>query len=65
MDALAPVAVIVRLGLDQGVEGVHDAAVAHDDNAHRAHAGALAVGGREIYGGKILHWSSNSSAKVI
>ena len=55
VDALAPVAVIVGLGLDEGIECVHNAAVTHNDNAHRAHAGALAVGGLKIDGGKISH----------
>ena len=55
VDALAPVAVIVGLRLDEGLKGVDNAAVTYNDNTHRAHAGALAVGSLKIDGSKIPH----------
>ena len=53
--ALAPVAVIVGFGLDKGIEGVGDFTVTHDDDPHRAHAGALAVGRLKVNRCKVSH----------
>ena len=48
-------AVVVGTGTDEAVERIDHLAAAHDHHAHRADAGALAVGRFEINGGKIGH----------
>ena len=47
---LAEPGVVVRIWMDEAVEGVHHFPIAHDDNSRRAHAGGAAVGGLEVYG---------------
>ena len=48
-------AVKIGTGTDQAVKRIDHLAAAHDDDAHRADARALAVGRFEIYGCKIFH----------
>ena len=55
MHTLAPVAVVVGFGLDERVEPVSDFPVTHDDNTHRADAGALAIGCLKINCSKVPH----------
>lgn len=53
VNAAAPVGVIFGFGLYQRVERVGNLSFSDDDQPHGAHTGALAVGGFEIYSGKI------------
>ena len=57
-----PIEIVVGLGLDEGIEGVDELTVAHDDDADAAHAGALVVGGLEVDGGEIEHGQGLFSA---
>jgi hypothetical protein len=50
-----PVAIIIRFGLDEGIERIYYLSVTHDDNTYAAYAGAFVVGGFKIYGGKVFH----------
>ena len=55
MDPPAEPLVVLRFGVDEAVEGVHDFASADDDDAHAADAGGLFVGGFKVDGGEIEH----------
>ena len=48
MDLLAEPGVVVRVRMNETVEGVHHFPIAHDDDAHGADAAGAAVGGFEI-----------------
>ena len=50
-----PIVVIIWLGLDEGIERVHELPFPNDHHAHATHAGALVVGGLKVYGGEIIH----------
>ena len=50
-----PIVVIVRLWLDEGIERIHKLIVFHNYHTYATHAGALVVGGLEIYGGEVVH----------
>ena len=53
----APVVIVVRFGLDEGVEGIDNLAIPYDDNAHGADARPLVVGCLKVYCCKVLHIS--------
>ena len=55
MDAHAGPVEILRLGLDEAVEGVDDAAVAHLHRSDGADAGGLVVGRLHVYGHEVSH----------
>ena len=48
VDLLAEPGVVVRIGVDEAVEGVHHFPIAHDNDAHGADAAGAAVGGFKI-----------------
>jgi len=56
VDKRVPIVVVVRLRLDEGIERVHELAIANDDYTDAAHAGALVVGGLKVYGGEGVHF---------
>ena len=60
-----PIQVVIRLRLDERIKRVHELAIANDDYADAAHAGALIVGGLEIYGGKGVHFLMYFSHKTL
>ena len=68
MDECVPIKVVIWLRLDKGIERVHKLAFANDDYTHATHAGALVVGGLEVYGGEGVHvvlgFHLKSNAKV-
>lgn len=51
----APVVIILRLGLDEGIELIHYLPTSHYYYANRADRRAIVVGRLEIYGCKVLH----------
>jgi hypothetical protein len=53
VDLRAPIGIVVRLGLDEGIELFRNLPVPHDDNANGTNAAALVVGCLEIYGCKV------------
>ena len=55
VDERVPIEVIVRLGLDEGIERVDKLALADNHHAHAANAATLVVGGLEVYGGEGVH----------
>ena len=59
MDLRTPVVVVVRLGLNEGVEGIDYLSVTNDNDTNRADAAALVVGGLKINCCKIFHLSFN------
>ena len=59
MHLTAPIVVIVRLGLYQGVEPVNNLTIPDDDYAHGADAGPLVIGRLEVYSSKISHRMSS------
>jgi hypothetical protein len=52
---LAKPGIVVRCGFYQGIEGVHDFSILHDDRTYGAYAGAFAVGGLKVDSYKIFH----------
>ena len=50
VNLLAEPGVVVRIGMDEAVEGVHHFPIAHDDYAHRTHAGWASVGSFKVDG---------------
>ena len=59
MNLRTPVVVVVRLGLNEGVEGIDYLAVPNDNDTNRADAAALVVGGLKINCCKIFHLPFN------
>jgi hypothetical protein len=55
MDLGIPVAIIIRFGLDEGIEGIYYLSVSHDDDSHATYASPFVVGGFKIYGCKVFH----------
>jgi hypothetical protein len=55
MNLTAPVVIVVRLWLDEGVVSVNYLTIADDDDADGADAAALVVGGFEVYCCKVFH----------
>jgi len=56
MNLRTPVVVVVRLGLNEGVERIDYLAVTNDNDTNRANAAALVVSRFKIYSCKISHW---------
>jgi hypothetical protein len=56
VDAGIEFGIIIRPGAYKSVQFVGHLPFAHHYYPHAAYAGALPVGGLEIYGGKISHW---------
>jgi hypothetical protein len=50
-----PVAIIIRFGLDEGIERIYYLSVSYDDYSHTTYAGPFVVGGFKIYGCKVFH----------
>ena len=65
MDERVPIQIIIRLGLNKRIKRVHKLAFADNDYAHTAHAGALVVGGLEVYGGEGVHKVLIATAKLM
>ena len=63
VDERVPIEVIIGLGLDKGIKGVHKLAFFYNHHTNAAHAGALVVGGLEVYGGERVHKVFNSDCK--
>ena len=55
VDLLAEPGIVVRIGMNQAVEGVHHFPITHDDDAHGADAAGAAVGSFEIYDDCVFH----------
>ena len=64
MHLTAPIIIIVRLGLDQGVEPVNNLTIPDDDYAHGADAGPLIIGSLEVYSSKVLDISCKDTKKL-
>ena len=58
MNLRTPVVVVVRLGLNEGVERIDYLAVTNDNDTNRANRTALIIGGLKIYCCKFLHTCS-------
>ena len=58
-----PIQVIVRLGLDKGIERIHELAFFHNNDTNATHAGTLVVGGLKVYGGEVVHRGNDSVEK--
>ena len=58
VDKRVPIVVVVRLWLNEGIERIHELPFPNDHHAHATHAGALVVGGLEIYGGEGVHFDN-------
>ena len=54
VDLLAEPGVVVRVRVNEAVEGVHHFPIAHDDDAHGANAAGAAVDGFEIYDDSVV-----------
>lgn len=55
VDALAPIIIVVGLGLDKGIEGVYNLTIPNNNYTDCANAGAFGIGGLKVYGCKVLH----------
>ena len=55
MHLTAPVVIVVRLRLDEGVEGIDNLAVPHDNHSHGADARPLVVSSLKVYCCKAIH----------
>ena len=50
-----PIAIIIRFGLDEGIERIYYLSVSYDDYSHTTYTGSFVVGGFKIYGCKVFH----------
>ena len=57
VDHRVPIKIIIWLGLDEGIERVHELPFPNNHHADAAHAGALVVGGLKVYGSEGVHFS--------
>jgi hypothetical protein len=55
MHTSVPIKIVVGLGLNERIKRVYNLTSSHNDNAYRAHTGALGIGRFKIYGCKIEH----------
>ena len=51
----ATISIIIRFGLNEGVEGIYHITVAHNHHTHTAYTGAFKISGLKIYCCKIFH----------
>ena len=55
VDLLAEPGVVVRVRMDEAVEGVYNFPIAHDDHTHGAYAAGAAVGRFKVYDDSVVH----------